>query len=33
MGLAVDGGRVFVVGPGINATGDLEFILRAYDAK
>jgi PQQ-like domain len=31
--VAVDGGRVFVVGSGINANGDQDFIVRAYDAK
>jgi outer membrane protein assembly factor BamB len=31
--VAADGGRVFVVGSGINASGNADFIVRAYDAK
>lgn len=32
-GLVLDGGRLFVVGPGVNANGNVDLILRAYDAK
>ena len=32
-GLALDGGRLFVVGSGVNAAGNVDLILRAYDAK
>jgi outer membrane protein assembly factor BamB len=32
LAVAVDAGRVFVVGAGINAHGNPDFILRAYDA-
>ena len=31
--VAADGGRVFVVGSGINASGNADFIVRTYDAK
>jgi outer membrane protein assembly factor BamB len=31
--VAVDGGRAFVAGAGRNALGDIDLILRAYDAK
>jgi hypothetical protein len=31
--VAADGGRVFVVGSGINASGNADFVVRAYDAK
>jgi outer membrane protein assembly factor BamB len=31
--LALDGGRMFVVGSGFNADGGVDIILRAYDAK
>jgi hypothetical protein len=31
--VAVDGGRVFVAGSGFNAAGNVDLILRAYDAK
>lgn len=31
--LTVDGGRVFVAGSGRNAAGNVDFILRAYDAR
>jgi len=31
--VAADGGRVFVVGSGINAGGNADFIVRTYDAK
>ena len=31
--VAAHGGRVFVVGSGINASGNADFIVRAYDAR
>ena len=31
--VAADGGRVFVVGSGINASSNADFIVRTYDAK
>jgi hypothetical protein len=33
LAVAVDGGRVFVSGSGINASGNADFIVRAYDTK
>ena len=33
LGVAVDRGKVFVAGSGINASGNADFIVRAYDAK
>jgi outer membrane protein assembly factor BamB len=33
LAVAADEGRIFVAGSGINATGNADFILRAYDAK
>jgi outer membrane protein assembly factor BamB len=33
LAVAIEGGRVFVVGSGVNARGDADFIVRAYDAK
>jgi outer membrane protein assembly factor BamB len=31
--IAIDGGRLFVVGSALNASGGMDVILRAYDAK
>jgi putative pyrroloquinoline-quinone binding quinoprotein len=33
LAVAVDGGRAFVAGAGLNAAGNADFTLRAYDAK
>jgi outer membrane protein assembly factor BamB len=33
LGVAIDGGRTFVIGAGINADGETDSILRAYDLK
>jgi hypothetical protein len=33
LAVAIDGGRVFVGGSGVNASGDADLILRTYDAK
>jgi hypothetical protein len=33
LAVAADGGKIFVAGSGLNANGNADFIVRAYDAK